>query len=264
MIPKPIDCSGCPLYQTDKMGFSIPEGTCKNGVMIIGEALGSAEKAEALPFRPYAEAGSALQTAFRFLGVDRKDFVLWNMIACQPPFNALEGTSYEYDAINHCKIHFDRVIRRYKPRVIVALGNVPLKHLWAKDKRIDEYVASMPETTKEERKAKEKYLRHFKIGSMRGYILPTEYNIPLISSWHPSYITREKGRTQLGVLMRDIYQALQLAQGKIPPFASNYIEEPTEKQLETFYQTCKNNPHLVISHDIETPLSTIETDESEI
>lgn len=263
MLQKPLACQNCALYNEGR-GFSHSEGLCKNGVLIIGESLGSSEVSDALPFRPHAETGSALQTAFRFLGLDRRDFALYNLIQCQPPHNALENTNYEYEAIDHCKIHFDKVVAKYKPKVILALGNLPLKHLWKRNPLIDDYIASMPENDKDEKKKKKKYLNNFKIGLMRGYILESVYGIPLISSFHPSYITRDKGRTQLGTLMRDIDAALQLARGQIQPFKSNYDEHPTLEKVKDFYEYCKANPNLVISHDIETPLTTMELDESEI
>src|SRR5207249_3355480 len=141
---------------------------------------------------------------------------MWNLIGCQPPFNNLENAPYEEEAITHCKVHFNSVINKFKPRVILALGNLPLKYLWKRDKVIDDYISQMPIETKEDRKAKTRYLKNFKIGSMRGYFLKSYYNIPVIASWHPSYITRDKGRTQLGILMRDINAALMMARGQIP------------------------------------------------
>lgn len=269
MLQKPQQCFGCPLYSLGN-GFSRPEGTCKNGVLIIGESLGANEVFDALPFRPHAEAGSALHTALRFLSgsgggiYDRKNFALFNMIQCQPPYNNLENASYEYEAINHCKVHFNAVIQRFKPKVILALGNVPLKHLWKRPQEIEDYIASLPETNKEEKKLKTKYLKNFKIGSMRGYILESVYDIPLISSFHPSYITHNKGRVHLGTLMRDIKIAVQLAQHSLPKFQTAYDEDPSPEKIKDFYNYCKLNPNLVISHDIETPYTKLEIDESEI
>lgn len=264
MLQKPLSCVGCSLYDIDKMGFSRPEGKCNNGVLVVGEALGTNEKLDGLPFRPWAEAGSALQTAFRMLGYDRNNFGLWNIIGCCPPYNALENTSYEYEAINHCKVHFQQVLDKYKPKVILALGNVPLKHLWKMPQEVEDYIESLQEDTKEEKAIKKKYLKNFKIGSMRGYVLESIYGIPMISSFHPSYITRDKGRTQLGTLMRDIKAAVDLAMGAIQPFRCNYDENPTIEQIKDFYEYCRNNPNLVISYDIETPMMARETDESEV
>lgn len=264
MMQKPTSCQGCALFNIGT-GFSITEGRCSNGVLIIGESLGSNEVIEALPFRPYAEAGSALQTAFRFLGLDRSNFMMWNLIGCQPPYNTLEGAEYEEEAILHCrKAHFDRVIAKAKPKVILALGNLPLKWLWKRDPKIDEYIASMPEDTKEEKKAKRKYLAGLKIGQLRGYTFDSVYGIPLIASFHPSFITQQKGRTQLGTLMQDITKAISIARNGVPKFETQYIEDPSVEDAIKFYEECKADPTLLISHDVETPLTALEVDESEI
>lgn len=259
MLNKPASCNGCVLANNNG-GFSITEGSGKNGVMIVGEALGDREKFDGLPFRPHAEAGSSLQTAFRLLGVDRDNFVLSNIVHCQPPYNKLEGTDYEYPAVEHCKIYLDSEIKKFKPKVILALGNVPLKHLHLLTPEVKSYIEDLQSTDNKKAKA---YLKKFKISSLRGYILPTIYNIPMIPSLHPSFITRE-GRIYIGVLMRDIKTAIQLANGEIPKFSVKYNEKATIKEAEAFYQLCKTNSDLLLSHDIETPDTTIQTDESEI
>lgn len=264
MLQKPKGCIGCTLY-TESKGFSNSEGRCSNKVLIIGEALGSNEVMEGLPFRPHAEAGSALHACFRILGYERSNFGFWNMIGCQPPYNALENTSYEYEAIEHCReAHFNRVLEKFKPKIILALGNVPLKHLWKKPDDLQEFIDNLPEDTKEEKKFKKNYMKNFQIGSMRGYILPSIFGIPMIASFHPSHINYEKGRPLLGVLMQDLTQAMNVARNGIKEFKPNYITNPTKEQLQEFYEECKRNPNLPISHDIETPYTTLELDESEI
>jgi uracil-DNA glycosylase family 4 len=261
MLKKPDQCKGCPLYATNNyMGFSQPEGRCKSGVLIIGEALGDREKYDGLPFRPYAEAGSSLQTAIRLLGKEREDFAFWNMIGCQPPFNKLEGADYEFEAIEHCKFYFKHVIEHFKPKVILALGNVPLKHLMVLD---DETLAHQDKLKSTDLRQYRSYMKKFKISSLRGYVLPSIYKIPIIPSLHPSFIARE-GRIYIGVLMRDLSTAIDLAKGKIPPFKVDYNENPSYSDARNFYEYCAANPEFIISHDIETPDTTIETDESEI
>lgn len=270
MLRKPPACNGCPLF-IDGKAFSRPEGTVNknNGVLIVGESLGANEVLDGLPFRPWAEAGSALNRALMFLQniygseYNRENFIYWNMIGCQPPFNNLENTPYEKDAIDHCQVHFKDVLRRFKPKVIVALGNVPLKHLWKKPQEVVDYIASLPEETKEDKKKKKRYLSNFLIGSMRGYPVESIYGIPLISSLHPSGVTQEKGRPQLGTLMRDIAAAVDIAKYGIPQFKTVYDEKPAEEKIKDFYNYCKDNPNLVISHDIETPMTALVLDESE-
>ena len=198
MLRQPKECSGCVL-NSPSGGFSIPDGNGTNKVLIIGESLGQNELADGRPFRPHAEAGSSLQAAITRLGYDRNSFIMYNLIQCRPPFNKLEGMLFEHEAISFCKkAHLDNIIKKYKPKVILALGNLPLKYLNAEDLGEDKKKAS--------------------ITSVRGYRFNSIYDmkngispIALVSSLHPSYIKR-LSNVYLGVLMRDIKFAENLQQ----------------------------------------------------
>lgn len=276
MLQKPKECQNCVLGHYKNSGFSNPEGTCKNGVLIIGEGLGINEVQDGLPFRPYAESGSALQTAFnklkRFgINQERSDFGLWNLISCQPPYNKLEGASYEEDAILTCRTnYFDKVIDYYKPKVILALGNLPLKWLVPEIRQLqDELKAKIKEAKINKDKELTKHLesqlyKKLTISALRGYKFDSIYGIPLVPSFHPSYITRT-GRILLGVLHRDLMFALELAEGKWEDYKfENYCLKPSIEDAWRFYEYCKSNPDLAISYDIETPYTKLEVDESEI
>src|SRR5574338_407214 len=175
MLLKPPQCQGCALYMVPNGGFSVPEGNCNNGVMIIGEALGQKEKMDGLPLRPHAESGSVLQTVFRRLerqGVpqsDRLDFLLWNLIACQPPKNLLENQPYEEAAIIHCRVHFQAVLQKFygKVKCILALGNLPLRYLCPE---IDQLVkdAKANKNKKQLKKLGSTSLRGYKFDSILG------------------------------------------------------------------------------------------------
>lgn len=256
-LRKPTTCNGCPLGNYNLGGFSQPEGNCSNGVLIIGEALGEKEYQDGLPLRPYAESGSVLQTAFRRLGLERGDFGLWNLIACRPPFNNLAGTEYEFGAIAHCRVHFAQVLELYKGKVkcIFALGNLPMRHLTPEVMDLWQYSLD----TKD--KSLQKKLGIF---SLRGYKFNSLLGVPLIPTLHPSNVNRD-GRIHLGTLMRDLWFALEVAQGKhLEKFTPNYLTEPSFEQAQQFLAYCKANDKLAISYDIETPDTILETDETEI
>jgi uracil-DNA glycosylase family 4 len=238
---KPPECAGCPL-ETLGRSFSQPEGRGTLHVAIIGEALGQNEANDGLPFRPYADAGSKLEEVFRLAGVTREQFLLWNVVACQPPGNRLDGANYELAATSHCRVHFDRVMRGFSG-AILALGNVALRSLTglAGDK--------------------------LTVSHLRGYVLPSRYG-PVVPSYHPSFIRR--GNPQYTpVLVEDLRKAIGVASGSYTSYEGHpsyrppqYITNPGVDQAIAFYNRCKDNSQLPIAYDIETPTSK-ETEEDE-
>lgn len=274
MLNKPNECQGCVLADY-KGGFSQPEGSCKNGVLIIGEALGENEREEGLPFRPYAESGSALQTCINNLkkfGINqtREDFSLYNIVNCQPPRNLLLGMPYEEEAVKTCKANYlDKVVAFYKPKVILALGGLPTKWLVPSIKKLqDDLKERIFEAKQKKEKEEVKYLntqlQKLYISALRGYKFDSIYGIPLVCSFHPSFITRGE-RVLLGVLLRDLMFALEVAKGEWKDYKfENYVENPSSEKLKAFYDFCKKHPDKIISYDIETPYTTLEVDESTI
>src|SRR5215831_21373348 len=121
---KPKECLDCSLEQIGQ-GFIQPEGIGSIPLLLVGESPGYNEAEDSLPFRPQAQAGSMLHRMLSRCRVDRNHLALWNMIACRPPQDHMNGAYYEYSSINHCRIHFDKVILKYNPKVILALGALP-------------------------------------------------------------------------------------------------------------------------------------------
>lgn len=220
LLPKsecPVDC---PLYG-DGLGFSRPEGGGALGVLIVGEALGRNERNDGLPFRPYAEAGSVLERAIRRAGFTRDQFVLWNVVACRPPENELEGKPYEAAAIDNCRRHFDRVVSTYRPRAILALGNVALR--------------ALTDLTD--------------ISSVRGFVLESRYGIPLVASFHPAFLRRGQMR-YFGVLIRDMQLAVSIAKRGFNRPGANYLLYPSEEEAEQWASSVE--PGTPLAYDIET------------
>lgn len=187
---KPSTCSTCPLY-TIGNSFSRPEGKGRTGVIFIGEGLGHEEALDGLPFRPKAQAGSKLEECIRLAGYARDDFLLWNIIACQPPNNRLTGMWYEQRAIQHCSQYLRKVIDDFIPpipskrKVILALGNTAFYNLTNSSSSVLD---------------------------VRGYPFPCKWDssITVVSSYHPSYIKR--GKAELTpLLVEDIRKCVEIA-----------------------------------------------------
>lgn len=259
MLSTPPDC---PI--PGARSFSAPEGKGSLGVLILGESLGDSEAADGLPFRPHAQAGSLLERAIRRSGFTREQFVLWNVVPVQPPHNYLEGAPYEAAAVAWGTQYLRKVIDDYKPRCILALGNVALRT-----------ASGMCGPLRG-------------ISHLRGFVLDGVLGVPVVGSFHPAFIRR--GAMPLtSVLMHDLKLAVAVAHGRptcfyspvlsrdfevdlskiwtrpmeprIPP---EYILHPTERDAYNFLNYMEKNPDALLAYDIETPRSAaVNEDESD-
>jgi len=252
MLSHPLDCRGCPLDKTGR-GFSRPEGHGILGVLVVAEALGGNEALDGLPLREYAPAGSVWEQALRRCpgpaGPLRRDhFVLWNIVACQPPRNWLDGAPWEAGAIRHCKVHFDEVFRNTQPRCILTLGAVSTRTLTG--------LAG----------------RSLGIEMVRGYVLKSipEYDCWVVPTYHPSYLRRgSKKRSEdtgaktgggagkggmhlLHVLRHDILLAVNVARNGFQRQKVRYDTRPGLEDVRSYLRRVRENPRLPVSFDIET------------
>jgi uracil-DNA glycosylase len=240
MLSKPQECSGCSLYSLGH-GFSKPEGTGVNGVLIMGEALGEQEAREGLPFRPQAPAGHVLEMAIKGIGMDRQQFVLWNCIGCQPPRNELLGASYEYSALEHCKCHTRRVITQYSPRVIVACGAVPTRVL----------------TGLTGKKLRMEDLQGFPIEA------PDYPGVWVIPTYHPSYIQR--GAWQVFPVLRlALKKAVKIARDGWHPPEFHCLQNASARDVEDMADELEAKPEMDLNFDFETDGGKIEPDTIQI
>lgn len=231
-----------------------PEGTGANRIYVLAEALGEHEERECLPLRPQAPTGSIFDYIIRSQGWNRDQFLLGNTIWCRPgPKNFLKGASYEYEAIEHCQVHNDRLIAERRPKVLLALGDIAMRTLTG-------------HTGKKQG-----------ISLLRGFILHSQkYDLPVIATWHPSYLIGradeqvEKGsgggggKKHLGTVARDIALALRIAEkGLPPPDQTEYVTNPSVEQARAYFTEVLAHPEWVISTDIENPKTQAE-DEQEL
>ncbi len=213
--------------------------------MVVAEALGEHEEVDGLPLRPYADSGAIFNRAVALAGYRREQFAIWNTLGCRPRIpghspNELEGTQFEAAAIEHCRVHMDRVVERFKPRVILALGNIPLKALTG-------FTGKKQTVT---------WVRGFPLDCPR-------YGIPVVPTYHPAYLRRGEMRL-LGVLKDDIESAVKIARDGLrrDPYHRDYVLYPTLAQAETFAREVEAHPGLPLAYDIETT-STEESLEDE-
>ena len=216
-----------------------PYGTGALQVAVVGEAPGQEEDDNGQPFWPGAQAGSVLERAIRRSGYYREQFVIANVVPSRPPNNHLEGARYEAEAIEWGRPQLDETIRRFRPRVILALGNVATRALTG--------------------------LVGPKLGvsSLTGFVLPSRYDgVSVIPCFHPSYLRRGK-MSHFGILLRALKLAIAVARANTQPVTptpdappSGYIMYPTEEQANDYVNQASSAEWL--AYDIETPYSTAE------
>lgn len=250
MLHKPHNCSGCPLYGTGR-GFSTAEGPGSIKVLLVGEALDESAAIEGLPFRPFSQAGSILQRTINDLGYRRDEFAITTLVRCRPPYDQLEGTQHELDAIARCSTYLNEVIAQFQPRVIVALGGLPLKALTGLSGK------------------------KRGVNTLRGYVLrELHHGLPLIPTYAPGFIARGQ-KNFLGVIARDIQKAVKISRGELiegrdfylnpqKEYPNDYTLNATVPQVNQALRYLRSHRDLPFGYDLETAESVKTEDEDEI
>lgn len=221
----PQTCAGCPLFAWDKH-FVLTEGTGSSGLLAIAEAPGAWEDEEKRPLSPNGRSGKVFRRALRELGIPAHTLCITNILRSRPPDNELLGASYAREAIDHCSQYLRRTIDEVKPRAIIALGGIPTRELES------EY--------------------HGQHTAVRGFLRESKYGIPLISTYHPSFIAR--GAWQLyGTFKSDIKYALHIAEHGVPVQQETQYElNPSTDRVRDYLAFLRSNQSLPLSYDVET------------
>jgi uracil-DNA glycosylase family 4 len=235
MLTKPEACKGCPLYGNG-IGYILPEGN--GSLRIIGEAAGESEAKDGKPFRPYAQSGSKLEEVFRLTATTRNDFRIYNVLACRPPSNKLEGMPYEFEAIARCRTNLEKVVPPNGELTSLALGWIALRTL-----------AEIPDKAYK-----------LNLSNLRGFVLESRYG-KVIGSYHPSFIRRGKPNfTQY--LVWDLQKAIRVQKHGFTKPAYKFVQDANIVQVKEFYYRVKNSPQALLAFDIETD-DSLDTEEDE-
>ena len=204
-----LSCEGC-LLEYKGAGFSQPDGSGRNNVLLVGEALGKTESYTGKPF--VGAAGYQLNRTLKRTQLNRDDFKIWNIIACRPPNNRLVGTPWHDGAIDQCRQYLERVILDMKPKVIVPMGGVALKSILGISGIMDR------------RAPKRGYVYDLEIFGHSCLALPT---------MHPSYVLQ--GNAPLTwVQLHDLNKAVHLASNGEEPYHPEYLMHPSRSDVNLF------------------------------
>jgi uracil-DNA glycosylase family 4 len=291
MIASPPALFGFPGVPTGTVRpLMQPEGNGSSGIFLMGEALGGNEEKDRLPFRPYAEAGSVLERALRRAGLPRQSLTISNLVWYRPPRDWLDGAPWEEDAIRACRGLNDALIARVRPKVIVALGGLPMRELTglAGEKAgitmtrgfvvpaLDYRVRWVDDGTLEGRQEREE---------LPGYRIASNGPIPVVGTYHPSFLRRgskeraetaPKGKTEaaaggtqgmalLGVLIRDLLLARDIAREGMPKFVPKpHILGAGLEEWRQALESLRLHPDWDVFYDFETIDTLLAADESEV
>jgi DNA polymerase len=109
------DCKRCKLAPT-RSNIVFGSGNPQAMLMFVGEAPGSDEDAQGLPF--VGRAGQLLTRIIEAIGMRREDVFICNILKCRPPGNR----NPETEEIAACENFLFRQIAAVQPKVICALG----------------------------------------------------------------------------------------------------------------------------------------------
>jgi DNA polymerase len=139
----------------------------KLDLFLIGEAPGTQEERDGIPFNPVAPAGGILDKVMKAVGIDQADCWISNSVICRPaPEEGEKGENGKPDAesIDYCNARLKNELAILQPKVVVLLGSVAYRAFYGKD---------IEQITKNVGWADQN-------GSIKTYVL-----------LHPSYIARQ-------------------------------------------------------------------------
>ena len=110
-----LRCKRCGLADT-RLNVVFGAGNPKASLMFVGEAPGSEEDKQGLPF--VGRAGQLLTKIIEAMGLSRDDVYIANILKCRPPDNRAPLP----EEIQVCRYNVRRQIAIIKPKVICTLG----------------------------------------------------------------------------------------------------------------------------------------------
>ena len=176
------DCQRCKLGATRK-NLVFGSGNPKARLVFVGEGPGADEDAQGEPF--VGDAGKILNRIIAAMELKREDVYICNVVKCRPPQNRPP----ESDEVIACSPFLLRQLQSVKPEVIVALGTSAAQALLQ---------TKVP------------------ISKLRSKF--HDYSgIPLMPTYHPSYLLRSGGNSDsFWSVWDDMTQVLQLLKLPVP------------------------------------------------
>ena len=153
-----LACTRCGLrHGASQVVFG--DGLATAEVVVVGEAPGADEDRTGVPF--VGKAGKMLDLLLASVGFPRERVYICNVLKCRPPGNR----DPEPGEVHECSPWLKRQIELIRPRVVLAVGRFAAQTLTSSDAPMNR---------------------------LRGKVHTYE-GIPLIATYHPSYLLRTPG-----------------------------------------------------------------------
>ena len=110
-------CEKCPNLLKSRIQVVFGEGNPNADVLFLGEAPGSSEAKQGIPF--CGMSGKILNELLASAGLSREDIFITNTILCRPDNNRNPNK----DEVENCRERLDKLIEIMQPKVIVTIGN---------------------------------------------------------------------------------------------------------------------------------------------
>lgn len=174
-----LACTLCDLHRFRTR--AVPgEGDWEAELMFIGEGPGRDEDLQGRPF--VGRAGQLLRKIIAAMTFREDEVYITNMVKCRPPENRVP----HYEEIEACSRYLIRQIELIRPKVIVTLGKTPTDH----------FVPGREGMT----------ARRGRFGSYLG--------IPVMPTFHPSYLVRNEGNRELKRMVWEDMQKVMALLGR--------------------------------------------------
>ena len=188
-------CVKCPHLAAFRHTVVFGVGNPSADLMFVGEAPGADEDLRGEPF--VGRAGELLTRIIETMGFKRSDVYIANVLKCRPdiPKGSSGNRQPTPEEMQTCLPYLRAQIEIIQPKIMVALGGVAMRGLFG---------------TSEPMK------------SLRGR-WHTFGNIPVMATFHPSYLLRNQALTEKRKVWEDMLQVLERLEVPITQRQRNFF-----------------------------------------
>jgi len=174
-------CTKCPHLAASRHSVVFGVGNPEADLMFVGEAPGADEDIQGEPF--VGRAGELLTKIIHTMGFRRSDVFIANVLKCRPDMPAgVSGNRQPTEKeMETCLPYLQEQIGFIQPKVMVALGGVAMRGLFGKTEPM-----------------KQMRGRWYTFGS-----------IPVMATYHPSYLLRNQAISEKRRVWEDMLQVLE-------------------------------------------------------